>query len=108
MWSPRTAKTAAHLFAMAAMRLSIQTLGNTVPLWKFAIYKSPDSSRRLGHAAMRRRGVCPKHARLDSRSGEHAGTRTTYALYCFRLQACSPGRLYAVSHYHLENKGNLY
>ncbi|GFY02407.1 hypothetical protein TNCV_3502881 [Trichonephila clavipes] len=49
-----------------------QTLGNTVPLLKKCNLKSRTVAGGLGRAAMRRR-VCPKHAPVGFRSGEHAG-----------------------------------
>ncbi|GFU99949.1 hypothetical protein TNCV_3611791 [Trichonephila clavipes] len=54
VWSPQTAKTAAHLFAMDAMRVIDQTLGNTVPLPQKRNLKSRTVAGSLGRAAMRR------------------------------------------------------
>ncbi|GFY04721.1 hypothetical protein TNCV_419761 [Trichonephila clavipes] len=49
VWSPRTAKTAAHLFN-GCDEVIDQTLGNTVPLLKSAISKSRRVAGGLGRA----------------------------------------------------------
>ncbi|GFW78099.1 hypothetical protein TNCV_135691 [Trichonephila clavipes] len=95
MWSPRTAKTAAHLFAMDAMKLSIR-------LWEYcstphAISKSRTVAGGLGRAAMRRRSMS-QTCSIDS--GQESTLEIPYAVL-FQLQACSPpDELYAVGHYH--------
>ncbi|GFU82448.1 hypothetical protein TNCV_3789731, partial [Trichonephila clavipes] len=63
--SPRTAKTAAHLFAMDAMRLSIRLWGILFHSLRSAISRFWTVAGGLGHAAMRHPSM-PKHARFDS------------------------------------------
>ncbi|GFW35247.1 hypothetical protein TNCV_1695621 [Trichonephila clavipes] len=84
VWSPRTAKTAAHLF-MDAMRLIIDFWG--------ILFHSPqevqsqvsgDSSRRPLVAQQCVVRACPKHARLIQVRGEHAGQ--SRPLYCFSFK----------------------
>ncbi|GFV49640.1 uncharacterized protein TNCV_1959481, partial [Trichonephila clavipes] len=98
------AKTAAHLFAMDAMRLSIRLWGILFHSSRSAISKSRTVAGGLGRAAMRRPSM-PKHARLDS--GQESTLAITYAVL-FQLQACSPpDELYAVGHYHPGKQRNL-
>ncbi|GFV10309.1 hypothetical protein TNCV_4571901, partial [Trichonephila clavipes] len=72
VWSPRTAKTAAHLFVMDAMRLSIRLWGILFHSSRSAISKSRTVAGGLGHAAMRRLSMSQTFS-IGFRSGEHAG-----------------------------------
>ncbi|GFT29328.1 helicase domino [Trichonephila clavipes] len=72
VWSPRTAKTAAHLFAMDAMRLSIRLWGILFHSSRSAISKSRTVASGLGRAAMRRPSMS-QTCLIGFRSGEHAG-----------------------------------
>ncbi|GFY36089.1 hypothetical protein TNCV_4844611 [Trichonephila clavipes] len=72
VWSPRTAKTAAHLFAMDAMRLSIRLWGILFHSSRSAISKSRTVAGGLGRAAMRRPSMS-QTCSIGFRSGEHAG-----------------------------------
>ncbi|GFV73081.1 hypothetical protein TNCV_299181 [Trichonephila clavipes] len=102
MWSPRTAKTAAHLFAMDAMKLSIRLWGILFHSSRSAISKSRTVAGGLGHAAMRRQSMS-QTCSIGFRS--ESTLEIPYAVL-FQLQACSPpDELYAVGHYHPENKG---
>ncbi|GFT20617.1 hypothetical protein TNCV_2184331 [Trichonephila clavipes] len=104
VWSPRTAKTAVHLFAMDAMRLSIRLWGILFHSSRSAISKFRTVEGGLGRAAMRRPSMS-KHARLDS--GQESTLAIPYAVL-FQLQACSPpDELYAVGHYHPGKQRNL-
>ncbi|GFV26363.1 hypothetical protein TNCV_4135681, partial [Trichonephila clavipes] len=64
VWSPQTAKTAAHLFAMDDEVID-QTLGNTVPPQEVHFQVST-SSRRPWSRSNASSEYVPKHARLDS------------------------------------------
>ncbi|GFX66653.1 hypothetical protein TNCV_1428191 [Trichonephila clavipes] len=104
MWSPRTAKTTAHLFAMDVMRLSIRLWGILFHSSRSAISKSRTVAGGLGHAAMRRPSMS-QTARLDS--DQESTLAIPYAVL-FQLQACSPpDELYAVGHYHPREQRNL-
>ncbi|GFT79851.1 hypothetical protein TNCV_4597731 [Trichonephila clavipes] len=72
VWSPRTAKTAAHLFCHGCDEVIDQTFGNTVPLLKKCNLKSRTVAGGLGRAAMRRRSMS-QTCSIGFRSGEHAG-----------------------------------
>ncbi|GFV82473.1 uncharacterized protein TNCV_3982651 [Trichonephila clavipes] len=72
VWSPQTAKTAAHLFAMDAMRLSIRLWGILFHSSRSAISKSRTVAGGLGRAAMRRPRMS-QTCSIGFRSGEHAG-----------------------------------
>ncbi|GFT55583.1 hypothetical protein TNCV_995811 [Trichonephila clavipes] len=90
---------------MDAMRLSIQTFGNTVPLFKKCNLQVSDSSEVALVTQQCVVRVCPKHARLDS--GQESTLAIPYAVL-FQLQACSPpDELYAVGHYHPGKQRNL-
>ncbi|GFW09592.1 sushi, von Willebrand factor type A, EGF and pentraxin domain-containing protein 1 [Trichonephila clavipes] len=67
-----SSKTAAHLFAMDAMRLSIRLWGILFHSSRSAISKSRTVAGGLGHAAMRRPSMS-QTCSIGFRSGEHAG-----------------------------------
>ncbi|GFU22906.1 hypothetical protein TNCV_4270711 [Trichonephila clavipes] len=72
VWSPQTAKTAAHLFAMDAMRLSIRFWGILFHSSRSAISKSRTVAGGLGRAAMRRPSIS-QTCSIGFRSGKPAG-----------------------------------
>ncbi|GFV01998.1 hypothetical protein TNCV_2268591 [Trichonephila clavipes] len=71
---------------MDAMRLSDQTLGNTVPtlLKKCKSQVSNSSRRPWSSAAMQIFRACPQTCSIGFRSGEHAGN--SMRLYCFSFK----------------------
>ncbi|GFW47544.1 synaptotagmin-1 [Trichonephila clavipes] len=104
VWSPQTAKTAAHLFAMDAMRLSIRLWGILFHSSRSAISKSRTVAGGLGLAAMRR----PSMSQTCSIGFRSESTLAIPYAVLFQLQACSPpDELYVVGHYHPGKQRNL-